>query len=123
LPVAVALGAQRMEQLYVVMFLESCLGALFDAAYPAYVPTLIGRDRLVEGNSRLATSSAIAEIGGPGFAGALVQIVSAPFAILVDAVSFVVSAVTLVMIRAAEPPRAPREATTQLGQDIAEGAR
>ena len=92
IPIAYALGALRIEQLYVVMFLESCLGALFDAAYPAYVPTLIGRDRLVEGNSRLATSSSIAEIGGPGFAGALVQIVSAPFAILVDAVSFVVSA-------------------------------
>jgi len=60
IPVAYALGALRIEQLYVVMFLESCLGALFDAAYPAYVPTLIGRDRLVEGNSRLATSSSIA---------------------------------------------------------------
>src|SRR5207247_8338853 len=116
LPVAVALGAQRMEQLYVVMFLESCLGALFDAAYPAYVPTLIGRDRLVEGNSRLATSSSIAEIGGPGFAGALVQIVSAPFAILVDAVSFVVSAVSLMLIRAPEPAPPPREPTARLAR-------
>ena len=48
IPVAYALGGLRIEQLYVVMFLESCLGALFDAAYPAYVPTLIGRDRLVD---------------------------------------------------------------------------
>ena len=123
IPLAYAFGALRMEQLYVVMFLEACLGALFDAAYPAYVPTLIGRDRLVEGNSRLATSSSIAEIGGPGFAGALVQIVSAPFAILVDAVSFVVSAVTLVMIRAPEPRRPPREAPTRIVQEIAEGLR
>src|SRR5207248_3308913 len=45
IPVAYAVGGLRIEQLYVVMFLESCLGALFDAAYPAYVPTLIGRDR------------------------------------------------------------------------------
>ena len=123
IPVAYALGALRMEQLYVVMFLESCLGALFDAAYPAYLPTLIGRDRLVEGNSRLATSSSIAEIGGPSFAGALVQAVSAPFAILVDAVSFVVSAVTLLLIRAPEPPRPPREATTRIAREIAEGLR
>ena len=123
IPVAYALGGLRIEQLYVVMFLESCLGALFDAAYPAYVPTLIGRDRLVEGNSRLATSSSIAEIGGPGFAGALVQIVSAPFAILVDAVSFLVSAVSLMMIRAPEPPRPPREATTRIVHEIAEGLR
>jgi MFS family permease len=123
IPVAYALGALRMEQLYVVMFLESCLGALFDAAYPAYLPTLIGRDRLVDGNSRLATSSSIAEIGGPSFAGALVQAVSAPFAILVDAVSFVVSAVTLLLIRAPEPPRPPREATTRIAREIAEGLR
>ena len=123
IPVAFALGALRMEQLYVVMFLESCLGALFDAAYPAYVPTLIGRDRLVEGNSRLATSSSIAEIGGPGFAGALVQIVSAPFAILVDAVSFVVSAATLLMIRAPESPRPARETTTRITHEIVEGLR
>jgi MFS family permease len=123
IPVAYALGELRMEQLYVVGFLASCLGALFDAAYPAYVPTLIGRDRLVEGNSKLATSSSIAEIGGPGFAGALVQIVNAPFAILVDAVSFVISAVSLLMIRAPEPPRAPREATTRIEHEILEGLR
>jgi MFS family permease len=123
IPVAYAVGALRMEQLYVVMFLEACLGALFDAAYPAYLPTLIGRDRLIEGNSRLATSSSIAEIGGPSFAGALVQVVSAPFAILVDAVSFVVSALTLLMIRAPEPPRPPREARTRIVHEIAEGLR
>jgi MFS family permease len=121
IPAAYAFGALRIEQLYIVMFLESCLGALFDAAYPAYVPTLIGRDRLVEGNSRLATSSSIAEIGGPGFAGALVQIASAPFAILVDAVSFVVSAVSLLMIRAPEPPRPSREAKTRIVHEIVEG--
>ena len=123
IPAAYALGALRMEQLYVVMFLESCLGSLFDAAYPAYLPTLIGRDRLVEGNSRLATSSSIAEVGGPGFTGALVQIVSAPFAVLVDAVSFVVSAVTIWMIRAPEPPRPARETTTRIVHEIVEGLR
>ena len=88
-----------MEQLYVVVFLEGCLGALFDAAYPAYVPSLIGVDRVVEGNSKLATSSSLAEIGGPGLAGGLVQLIGAPFAILVDAISFGVSAVSLGLIR------------------------
>ena len=121
IPAAYAVGALRIEQLYVVMFLEACLGALFDAAYPAYVPTLIGRDRLVEGNSRLATSSSIAEIGGPGFAGGLVQVASAPFAILVDAVSFLISAITLVLIRAPEPPAPVRSTTTRIVHEIAEG--
>jgi predicted MFS family arabinose efflux permease len=123
IPLAYALGALRIEQLYVVMFIEACLGALFDAAYPAYVPTLIGRDRVVEGNSKLATSSSIAEIGGPGFAGGLVQLVSAPFAILVDAVSFVISALSLAMIATPEPPRPARETPTRLAHEIAEGLR
>jgi predicted MFS family arabinose efflux permease len=122
-PVAHGAGVLRIEQLYVVMFLEASLGALFDAAYPAYVPTLIGRDRLVEGNSKLATSSSIAEIGGPGFAGALVQIVSAPFALLVDGVSFIVSALSLALIRSPEPPRPPRVESTRIASEIGEGLR
>src|SRR5436190_13532754 len=88
IPVAYATGALRMEQLYLVTFLEGCLGVLFNAAYPAYVPSLIGVDRVVDGNSKLATSSSLAEIGGPGLAGGLVQAFSAPFAIPVDALSF-----------------------------------
>jgi MFS family permease len=123
IPIAYAAGVLRMEQLYLVTFVEGCLGALFDAAYPAYVPSLIGVDRVVDGNSKLATSSSLAEIGGPGLAGALVQLVSAPFAILVDAVSFAVSAVSLMLIRAPEPPRPPRTVTTPIRQEIIEGLR
>ena len=123
IPVAYAANSLRMEQLYLVAFVEGCLGALFDAAYPAYVPTLIGLDRVVEGNSKLATSSSIAEIGGPGLAGGLVQLISAPFAILVDAVSFAVSAVSVLLIRAPEPPRPARTAPTPMRSEIGEGLR
>ena len=123
IPVAFALDALRMEQLYVVVFLEGCLGVLFDAAYPAYVPSLIGVDRVIDGNSKLATSSSLAEIGGPGIAGALVQLISAPFAILVDAVSYAISAVSILLIRAPEPPRPPRTTTSAIRQEIVEGLR
>ncbi len=123
IPIAYAAGVLRIEQLYLVTFVEGCLGALFDAAYPAYVPSLIGVDRVVDGNSKLATSSSLAEIGGPGLAGALVQLVSAPFAILVDAISFAVSAVSLLLIRTPEPPRPARTATTAIRQEIVEGLR
>ncbi len=123
IPLAYAAGVLRMEQLYLVTFVEGCLGALFDAAYPAYVPSLIGVDRVVDGNSKLATSSSLAEIGGPGLAGGLVQLVSAPFAILVDAVSFGVSAISLLLIRTPEPPRPPRTATTPIRLEIVEGLR
>ena len=121
IPIAYAIGALRMEQLYAVAFLEACLASLFNAAYPAYVPSLIGTERVVDANSKLATSSSIAEIGGPGLAGTLVQIGGAPFAILVDAFSFVVSAVSLAMIRTPEPLRPSRETTTRITREIIEG--
>ncbi len=121
IPAAYLAGVLRIEQLYLVVFLEGCLGALFDAAYPAYVPSLIGVDRVVDGNSKLATSASLAEIGGPGLGGGLVQLIGAPFAILVDAISFAVSAVALVLIRSPEPPRPTRTAPTAMRHEIMEG--
>jgi MFS family permease len=123
IPAAYLAGVLRIEQLYLVVFLEGCLGALFDAAYPAYVPSLIGVDRVVEGNSKLATSSSLAEIGGPGLAGGLVQAIGAPLAVLVDAISFVVSAISLVLIRGREPQRPPQTSATPIRLEILEGLR
>ena len=121
IPIAQGMGVLRIEQLYVVAFLEGSLATLFSSAYPAYVPSLIGVDRVVEGNSKLAMSASIAEVGGPGFAGALVQIVSAPFALLVDAFSYIVSAISIALIRAPEPPRPPRESTSRILHEVIEG--
>ena len=123
IPAAYLANVLRLEQLYLVVFLEGCLGVLFDSAYPAYVPSLIGVERVVEGNSKLAASSSLAEIGGPGLAGGLVQLIGAPFTMLVDAVSYVFSAVSLLLIRSPEPPRPPRVATTHIRHEIAEGLR
>lgn len=123
IPAAYLAGVLRMEQLYVVVFLEGCLGVLFDAAYPAYVPSLIGVERVVEGNSKLAASSSLAEIGGPGLGGGLVQLIGAPFAILVDAVSYVFSAISLVLIRAPEPRIPARAESTHIRTEIVEGLR
>src|SRR5580765_7568517 len=123
IPLAYLAGVLRIEQLYVVVFIEGCLGALFDAAYPAYVPSLIGVDRVVEGNSKLATSSSLAEIGGPGLAGGLVQVIGPPLAVLVDAISFGVSAITLGRIRRPEPARPARPSPTPIRHEIVEGLR
>ena len=123
IPAAYLAGVLGMEQLYVVVFLEACLGVLFDAAYPAYVPSLIGVDRVIEGNSKLASSSSIAEIGGPGLAGGLVQFVGAPFTIFLDAVSYVVSAISLALIRAPEPVRPVHTEARNMRHEIAEGLR
>jgi MFS family permease len=121
IPAAYLANSLRMEQLYIVVFLEGCVAAFFSAAYPAYVPGLVGVDRVVEGNSKLATSSSLAEIGGPGLGGGLVQLIGPPFAILVDAISFVVSAISLLLIRTPEPPRPPRTSTVPIGREILEG--
>ena len=120
-PVAYLAGVLRMELLYVVVFLEGSLGAFFSAAYPAYVPSLVGVDRVVEANSKLATSSSLAEIGGPGLGGGLVQLLGAPFALLVDAISFVVSAISLLLIRSPEPARPVRTTATPMRIEILEG--
>jgi MFS family permease len=123
IPVAYVANALRIEQLYLVVFLESCLGSFFNAAYPAYVPSLIGVDHVVDGNGKLATSSSLAEIGGPGLGGGLVQLIGGPLAMLVDAISFLVSAISLGLIRRPEPPRPARETETRIRQDIVEGLR
>jgi MFS family permease len=121
IPAAYLAGFLRMEQLYLVVFLEGCLATLFSAAYPAYVPSLIGVDRVVEGNSKLATSSSLAEIGGPGLGGGLVQLIGAPFAMVVDAISFLISAISLALIRTPEPPRPTRTSTANIRREIVEG--
>jgi MFS family permease len=121
IPVAYVANVLRIEQLYVVVFVEGCLGAFFGAAYPAYVPSLIGVDRVVEGNSRLATSSSVAEIGGPALGGGLVQLIGGPLAILVDALSFVVSAISLLLIRTREPRRPSPTARAPILREILEG--
>jgi MFS family permease len=102
LPLSALLGMLRIGQVYVVALLVSILTIIFDVAYQAYLPGLVGKDELVEGNSKLSASAAVAEFGGFSIAGWLVQALTAPFAILIDAASFAVSAITLGLIRSRE---------------------
>jgi MFS family permease len=120
IPAAYLAGVLRLEQLYVVVFVQGCLDSFFNAAYPAYVPSLIGVERVVDANAKLASSTSLAEIGGPGLAGALVQAISAPFAILVDATSFIISAISLLLIHRTEPARPTRTTATPIRREIVE---
>jgi len=97
-PLAAACGLLHIEQLYAVQILAGGWTALADTAAQAYLPTLIGRDSVVEGNSKLQAARSATRIVGPSLAGVLVQIVAAPAAILLDAASFVVSAVCLLLV-------------------------
>lgn len=103
LPVAAWLGDLRLAQLYVAGFLAGALTVLFDVAYQSFLPSLLRREQLVEGNARLEVSASVAQIAGPGLGGALVQALTAPVAIAADALSFALSALCLALIRAPEP--------------------
>ena len=101
-PVMAILGALRIEVLYVVGVLAGILTVFFDIAYYSFPPALIEREQLVEGNSRLSLTDDIASIASPGLAGILVQLLTAPIAILADALSFLVSVAALSLIRMPE---------------------
>jgi MFS family permease len=119
IPVAYLLGWLRIEQLYGVAALVGILSVFFDVAYTAFLPALVERDQLVEGNSKLGMSGALAEIAGPPIGGALVQLISGPVTVLLDALSYVFSASVLLRIRAVEPPPAPAAQRQVWGELVA----
>jgi MFS family permease len=123
IPVAALTGRLTMGQLYVVSLLAGLLTLIFDVAYRAYLPTLIERRNITEGNAKLALSSSITEIGGPGITGALVQAITAPVAILLDALSFLVSAASVAAIRTPEPPPPAVSERHHALTEISEGLR
>jgi MFS family permease len=98
-PIAYVADALTLWQLYVVVFLTGICTVFFDVAYQSYLPSLVERDQIIDGNSKLEISRSAAQVGGPGFAGALIEIFTAPYAVLVDAVSFLGSALFLFGIR------------------------
>ena len=108
IPVAFALGGLTMIQLYAVAFLMGTLTVLFSVSYSALFVSIVPRDRYVEGNAIMQGSRAFSFVGGPSIGGLLVQVFSAPFALLADAASFLVSAFFLGRISTTEPPIAER---------------
>ncbi len=121
IPLSALMGMLRVEVLYTAVFMAGTLGLIFNVAYRAYLPSLVGRQQLVKANSQLELSGSVAEIVGPGAAGGLLQLIGAPFAIAVDAFSFVVSALSISLIRSPEPEINPKAAPLDLRKEITEG--
>lgn len=122
-PVASLAHVLSMRWLYAIAFGAGILTVLFDVGILSYLPGLVERRHLGEANGKIATSYSIAGIGGPGLAGFLVGVLTAPIALAVDAVSYLVSAASLAGIRAREPePEPPGERSSVLGS-IGEGLR
>ena len=123
IPLAYLLGVLHIAQLYVVALLAGTLTTVFEVAYLSYLPSIVGRSQLLEGNSRLAATASVAETASFGLGGWLVQLFSAPLAIVIDAVSFLWSAAALALIRAPEPPPARVDERQGMRREIGEGLR
>jgi MFS family permease len=121
-PVAWWTGSLTMPQLYTVGLLLGVFTVFFDVAYQSYLPHLVGREKLVEGNAKLEAVRGVSHVAGPTAGGLLVQWLTAPVAIVVDSVSFLVSAVFVGLIRKREPKPEPA-ADRHLGREIGEGLR
>ena len=116
--------ALTLAQLFVVTLVSGVLTVFFDVAYQSYLPALVGRDHLVEGNAKLTGSAQVAAVTGPSAAGGLVQAIGSSSAVAVDSVSFFVSAAAVAAIRTPEPkPRVPEGGHPKLVHDMAEGLR
>jgi MFS family permease len=116
IPIAFTFNSLTIWQLYVVGFINGCLTVFFDVAYQAYLPALVERDDILEGNSKLEISRSAAQITGPGVAGFLIGLITAPMAIIVDSISFFGSALFVLRIRKQEPR--PERTKTAEGKNV-----
>jgi MFS family permease len=121
IPVAAWFGYISFAQLWIVAFLVGTLTVFFQISSIAVLPALVSKAQIVEANSKFSLSDSVISIGGPNVAGALVQLLSAPVAILIDAISYLLSALALGGIGATEP--APERRESRLWAEIMEGVR
>ncbi|MGH2511345.1 MAG: MFS transporter, partial [Candidatus Limnocylindrales bacterium] len=128
-PIAYELGVLTILQLYLVGFAMGILTVFFDVSYQSYLPSLVDREQLVEGNAKLQASQSAAQILGPGVGGYLIGVLTAPIAVVIDAISYLASALFVFRIRGSEEalpardgPRGSRaERLRGFGGEIREG--
>ena len=122
IPISAGLGVLTVPQVLAAAALVAAASVVFDIASHSYLPSIIGKAELVEGNSRLAATESVAEVGGPALAGLLFQWLSAPIAVAANAVTYLVSAGFLATIR--NPEAAPAESPPDhWTRDVTQGFR
>jgi MFS family permease len=122
-PVAALLGVLALPQLFVVALLLGAGATLYQSAWQPFFVTLVRRDQYVEANSLLSTTRSVSFVAGPAVGGALVQALTAPVALAVDGVSFLLSAVLLRRVEVDERASATTAERGSLGQRVREGLR
>lgn len=123
IPLAAVAGVLRIEILYAVLFLTGALSVLFDVAHMSMLPSLVASDRVVEANSKLQSTTAAAQVAGPSVGGVLVSLMTAPFALLADSLSFLFSAAFIASTRVHEAAPETRGSRAGIPQEISEGFR
>ena len=123
IPLAYAFDALSIYHLFAVGFLTGLVTVFFDVAYLAYVPSLVGRAELVDANSKFEVSRSGAQLGGPALGGTLVGLLSAPVAIVADAISFLCSAALAARLRDPGTSEAPVEERAAMRVELLEGLR
>ncbi|WP_328629480.1 MFS transporter [Streptomyces sp. NBC_00353] len=121
LPAAYLLGAVTLSQLYAVALLTGAAGVLFNTAYPPFFAHLVPRSSYVDANSKLSASRSASYVAGPAIGGALVQALTAPVAVVVDALTFLASAILVGRVSIDEPPAEPGQAAPPLLRRAREG--
>lgn len=122
-PITSVTGVLSIGLLYAVVTLAGALSMTFDVGALSYVPFLVERRHLAQGNGMIQTSTAFAGVAGPGLAGFLVGLITAPITLSVDAVSYLFSAAGLISIRKREPAPAAPAQDTSMWRSVAEGLR
>lgn len=120
-PLAAALDLLTMGQLYAVALTAGVCTVFFDVSYQSYLPVLIPKEDLVDGNGKLGATQSFAQVTGPGLGGGLVGLVGAAGAMGADAISYAVSVASLLFIRAREEPHPRPDGRRTLRTEIAEG--
>jgi MFS family permease len=123
IPLAATLDALSLAQLYAVAFGVGTLTVCFDLANTSYLPTVLPRPQLIRGNSRLILTDSLAQVGGRGLGGGLVQALGAPLAILFDVASYVASGFLLWRLPASEPHAESAVPSAGLWREIRDGTR
>jgi len=122
-PVSAWIGALTYPQLVLVALVAGVPAVFFSTAYHAYLPTVLAAEDLLEGNSRLQVSETASQVAGPSLAGLLAQAFGAVSALLVNAATFVVSTVCLLLIGVREAPVRRTGERPALGRQVVEGLR
>jgi MFS family permease len=120
-PFSYYIHALSIYQLYLVALSMGICSVFFDISYQAYLPSLVDREDVVEGNQKLQLSASAAQVGGPVMASGLMGLLGAAYAIFIDVFGFLASAVTLTTIKKGEPKPDPPEGGRNFFNEMKEG--